>query len=52
MSQNGSAYAETRNMNTVHILFRREFGLMPDLVESVAHGTPGARRPSPVTSGS
>jgi hypothetical protein len=41
MSQNGSAYADTRDMNTVHILFRREFGLMPDLVQSVADGDAG-----------
>jgi hemerythrin-like domain-containing protein len=41
MPQNGSAYAETRNMNTIHILFRREFGLMPDLVRSVADGDAG-----------
>jgi hemerythrin-like domain-containing protein len=37
MSQNGSPYADTRNMYIVHILFRREFGLLPDLVQSVAH---------------
>jgi hemerythrin-like domain-containing protein len=37
MSQNGSAYADTRNMYIVHILFRREFGLLPDLVKAVGH---------------
>jgi hemerythrin-like domain-containing protein len=37
MSQNGSAYADTRNTYIIHIVFRREFGLMPDLVQSVAH---------------
>jgi hemerythrin-like domain-containing protein len=38
MSQIGSPYADTRNMYTVHMLFRREWGLLPDLVQSVAHG--------------
>jgi hypothetical protein len=38
MSQSGYAYAETRDMNTIHIVFRREFGLLPDLVQSVAPG--------------
>jgi hypothetical protein len=34
MPQSGYAYAETRNMNAIHIVFRREFGLLPDLVQS------------------
>jgi hemerythrin-like domain-containing protein len=38
MSQSGYAYAETRDMKTIHIVFRREFGLLPDLVQSVAPG--------------
>jgi hemerythrin-like domain-containing protein len=37
MSPNGSMYADTRNMYTAHVMFRREFGLLPDLVQSVAH---------------
>jgi len=37
MSQT-TGYANTSNMYAVHILFRREFGLLPDLVQSVAHG--------------
>ena len=36
MSQNGSLYADTRNMYTIHIMLRREFALLPDLVQSVA----------------
>jgi hemerythrin-like domain-containing protein len=36
--QAASAYADTRNMYAIHMLFRREFGLLPDLVGSVAHG--------------
>jgi hemerythrin-like domain-containing protein len=36
MSQSGYAYADTRDMNTIHIVFRREFGLLPDLVQSAA----------------
>jgi hemerythrin-like domain-containing protein len=35
MSQHQFAYADTRNMYIVHILFRREFGLLPDLVKAV-----------------
>lgn len=31
------SYADTRNMNIVHTAFRREFGLMPDLLASVPH---------------
>jgi hemerythrin-like domain-containing protein len=38
MSQSGYAYAETRNMKAIHIVFRREFGLLPDLVQSAAPG--------------
>jgi hemerythrin-like domain-containing protein len=38
MSQTTSAYADTRNMYEIHILFRREFGLLPNLVQSVAPG--------------
>jgi hemerythrin-like domain-containing protein len=38
MSQNGYAYADTQDMKTIHIVFRREFGLLPDLVQSTAPG--------------
>lgn len=38
MTPTGFAYADTRNMYTAHIFFRREFGLLPDLVRSVAPG--------------
>lgn len=38
MSQSGYAYAETRNMVAVHIVFRREFGLLPEVVQSAAPG--------------
>jgi hemerythrin-like domain-containing protein len=41
MSQNAYAYADTRNMYDVHIMFRREFGLLPDLLQSVAQGDEG-----------
>ena len=34
MPQSGYAYAGTRDMRTIHIVFRREFGLLPDLVQS------------------
>jgi len=37
MSQNGSPLADTRNMYIIHMVFRREFGLLPGLVRSVAH---------------
>ena len=37
MSQNGLPYADTQSMYVIHILFRREFGLLPDLVQSVPH---------------
>jgi hemerythrin-like domain-containing protein len=37
MSQSGSTYADTRSKYTAHVMFRREFGLLPDLVQSVAH---------------
>jgi hemerythrin-like domain-containing protein len=33
-----SAYADTTSMYGVHTVFRREFGLLPDLVQSVAAG--------------
>jgi len=36
MSQNGSPLADTRNMYIIHMVFRREFGLLPGLVRSVA----------------
>jgi hemerythrin-like domain-containing protein len=36
MSQSGYAYAETQDMKTIHILFRREFGLLPELIQSAA----------------
>jgi hemerythrin-like domain-containing protein len=38
LKQSGYAYAETRNMKTAHTVFRREFGLLPDLVQSAAPG--------------
>lgn len=38
MPQTASVYADTRNMYDVHIVLRREFGLLPDLVRSVAPG--------------
>jgi hemerythrin-like domain-containing protein len=38
MSQATSAYADTSNMYAVHLVFRREFGLLPNLVQSVAPG--------------
>jgi hypothetical protein len=38
MSQSGYAYADTRDMKTTHIVFRREFGLLPDLIQSAAPG--------------
>jgi hemerythrin-like domain-containing protein len=38
MSQSGYAYADTRDMKTIHIVFRREFGLLPDLIQSTAPG--------------
>lgn len=41
----GPVHADTRNMNTIHIMFRREFGLMPELVASV----PDAERAKVVT---
>lgn len=37
MSESGSPYADTRDMYTIHILFRREFALLPGLVQSVSH---------------
>jgi hypothetical protein len=36
MSENGSPYADTRDMYKVHAMFRREFALLPALVRSVA----------------
>jgi hemerythrin-like domain-containing protein len=36
MSGKGSPYADTRNMYTVHTVFRREYALLPDLVRAVA----------------
>jgi Hemerythrin HHE cation binding domain len=36
MSGNGNAYADTRDMYTVHTVFRREFALLPNLVRGVA----------------
>jgi hypothetical protein len=38
MSQSGYAYADARDMKTTHIVFRREFGLLPDLIQSAAPG--------------
>jgi hemerythrin-like domain-containing protein len=38
MSQSGYAYADTRDMKTTHIVFRREFGLLPDLIQSASAG--------------
>jgi hemerythrin-like domain-containing protein len=35
MSENGSPYADTRDMYKVHAMFRREFALLPALVRSV-----------------
>jgi hemerythrin-like domain-containing protein len=35
MSDTGSPYADTSHMYKVHTMFRREFGLLPDLVRSV-----------------
>jgi hypothetical protein len=37
MSESGSPYADTRDMYTIHVLFRREFALLPGLVQSVSH---------------
>jgi hemerythrin-like domain-containing protein len=37
MSQNGSPLADTRNMYIIHMVFRREFGLLPGLVRFVTH---------------
>jgi hemerythrin-like domain-containing protein len=36
MPGNGSPYAETHDMYTVHTMFRREFALLPNLVRGVA----------------
>ncbi|MGH3164291.1 MAG: hemerythrin domain-containing protein [Trebonia sp.] len=36
MSDTGNPYADTRDMYTVHTMFRREFGLLPRLVDSVS----------------
>jgi hemerythrin-like domain-containing protein len=36
MSENGSPYADTRDMYKVHATFRREFALLPALVRSAA----------------
>jgi len=36
MSENGSPYADTRDLYKVHAMFRREFALLPALVRSVA----------------
>lgn len=41
----GPVHADTRNMNTIHIMFRRESGLMPEPVASV----PDAERAKVVT---
>jgi iron-sulfur cluster repair protein YtfE (RIC family) len=35
MSGNGNPYADTRDMYTVHTMFRREYALLPNLVRSV-----------------
>jgi hemerythrin-like domain-containing protein len=36
MSGNGNPYADTRDMYTVHTMFRREYALLPGLVRAVA----------------
>ena len=36
MSAKGNPYADTRDMHTVHAMFRREYALLPTLVRSVA----------------
>ena len=36
MTGNGNPYADTRDMYTVHAMFRREFALLPGLVRGVA----------------
>ena len=36
MSGKGSPYAETHDMYTVHMMFRREYALLPGLVRAVA----------------
>jgi hemerythrin-like domain-containing protein len=36
MSASANPYADTRDMYAIHITFRREFALLPDLVRSVA----------------
>lgn len=38
MSTANGPYADTRDMYTVHIMFRREFGLLPALVRGVGTG--------------
>lgn len=38
MTDNGNPYAETRDMYTVHAMFRREFALLPGLARGVADG--------------
>jgi hypothetical protein len=38
MSGTGNPYADTSSMYIVHIMFRREFALLPDLIGSVAPG--------------
>lgn len=41
MPQAASAYADTRNMYAIHMLFRREFGLLPPpRATDVVFGTP------------
>jgi hypothetical protein len=44
MTDNGNPYADTRDMYTVHAMFRREFALLPGLVRGVADQATGRAR--------
>jgi iron-sulfur cluster repair protein YtfE (RIC family) len=44
MTGDGNPYADTRDMYTVHAMFRREFALLPGLVQGVADRDTGRAR--------